>query len=181
MSEVVAKRYADALFQLGIENHTQDQLVEQLKVVKRVFEENESLSPFLTNPRVDKEKKFQFVDQVFQGSAKEVINTLKLLVERHRVELVVDIVDSYVELVNQLKGTAEATVYSVRKLSETELAGLGHTFAKRYGKTTVHFTNVVDPTILGGMKIRMGNTILDGTILGKLKRIERNMKLANNG
>ncbi|SHG69129.1 F0F1 ATP synthase subunit delta [Ornithinibacillus halophilus] len=181
MSEaVVAKRYADALFQLGNEKDTLDQLVEEFRVVNQVFKENKDLNTFLMHPRVNNAKKKQFVEEVFQGMSNDVVNTMKLLVERQRTDIATSVIDHFIQLVNDAKGIAQAVVYSVRELSDTERKELETTFAKRFNKNAIEIENVVDPSILGGIKIRMGNTILDGTISGKLRRIERNLKLANN-
>lgn len=180
MSEdVVAKRYAEALFQLGTEKATLDQLEEEVSVLQQVFEQNAKLIPFLTNPRVKNDKKKQFLTEVFQGLSVDMMNTMKLLVERNRVELMPSIVDHFIQFINDAKGTSEATVYSVRALSNEEIQKLGGTFAKRFGKKAIKLENKVDPSIIGGIKLRMGNTIYDGSISGKLKRIERSIVTAN--
>ena len=70
-------------------------------------------------------------------------------------------------------------VYSVRALSEEECRQLELSFAKRFAKRAIELNNVVDPSLIGGMKIRVGNTIYDGSVSGMLKRIERNIVTAN--
>ncbi|WP_099159402.1 F0F1 ATP synthase subunit delta [Virgibacillus ndiopensis] len=172
---VVAKRYAEALFQLGNEKATLETIVEELRVVKDVFQDNQKLYTVLEHPRVNNEKKKQFLQEVFQGLSNDIINTLKILVERHRIESLPSIIDHLIQMVNDANGTADALVYSVRELSDAEKAELESTFAKRFNKTAIKLENVVDPSIIGGVKIRMGNTIYDGSISGKLKRIERNI------
>ncbi|MBC5635639.1 F0F1 ATP synthase subunit delta [Ornithinibacillus sp. BX22] len=180
MSEaVVAKRYADALFQLASEKATLNEVLEELRVVRQVFNENSELQTFLAHPRVTNDKKRAFLDEVFKGVSKDVLNTLKLLVERHRLSGISDVVDTYESLVNEASGVAQGKVYSVRELSDAEKTELENSFAKRLNKSVVKLENVVDPHLVGGVKIRMGNTIYDGTISGKLRRIEQNIKLAN--
>lgn len=180
MSEaVVAKRYADALFQLGNEKQTQDKLVEEFLVVKEVFQENQKLIAFLKHPRVQNVEKKQFLEEVFHGFSIDVINTLKLLIDRHRVEIIPSIVEHLNHLANDAKGIAEATAYSVRALSDAELEELAQTFAKRLNKKAIKLENKVDPSLIGGVKIRMGNTIYDGSLSAKLKRIEQNIVSTN--
>ncbi|MUK89656.1 F0F1 ATP synthase subunit delta [Ornithinibacillus sp. L9] len=180
MSEaVVAKRYADALFQLGQEKATLDQLVEEFRVVKNVFQNDNQLNIFLAHPRVNNGKKKQFLDEAFQGVSKDVLNTLKILVDRGRTEMVLSIINHFTQKVNDAKGIAEGKVYSVRKLSDTEKTELENTFAKRFNKQKIQLENVVDPSLIGGVKIRMGNTIIDGSISGKLRSFKRNLKLGS--
>lgn len=131
------------------------------------------------HPKVNNEKKKQLVTDVFQGMQADVVNTIKLLVERRRIAAVSSIIENFIQLVNDAKGIADATVYSVRELTDNEKQELQQTFAKRIGKTAIHFKNIVDPSILGGIKIRIGNTIYDGTISRKLDRISRSIVSAN--
>lgn len=178
-NSVVAKRYADALFQLGKEKNSLDQLVADFLVVRQIFTNDQKLNVFLKHPKIDNEKKKQLLTDVFKGTDQVVVNTLKLLVDRHRTSTIPSIVDHLVALVNDAKGIADATVYSIRELSTDEKEQLQTSFAKRLGKTSVQITNVVDPKILGGMKIRVGNTIYDGTVSNKLNRISRSIVSAN--
>lgn len=176
---IAARRYAEALFQLGGEKDTLEQLGEELQVVQAVFQENEQIYTFLKHPRVKHEQKKQFLDEAFQGLQADVINTIKLLVERHRIEITPTIVDHFNQMVNDAKGIAEAKVYSVRKLSDSEQQALSVSFARRFDKKGMKIDNIVDPTLLGGLKIRIGNTIYDGSVSSKLSRIERNIVSAN--
>lgn len=176
---IAARRYAEALFQLGNEKNTLEQLSEELQVVQEVFRDNDRIYTFLKHPRVNHEKKKQFLTETFQGLQADVVNTLNLLVERHRIEITPTIVDHFNQMVNDAKGIAEAKVYSVRELSDSEQRALSVSFANRIGKREVVIDNIVDPSLLGGLKIRIGNTIFDGSVSRKLNRIEQNIVSAN--
>lgn len=180
MHDVVANRYADALFELGIEKNILDQYVEELNTVKDVFSDNEQLDTFLKHPSIKNETKKQLLEEAFTGLHVDILNTLKLLVERSRTEMVLAIIDHFIQLVNDRKGIAEAKVFSVRELSQSEQVELQATFAKRFNKSDIHLVNIVDPGLLGGMKVQVGNTIFDGTVKNKLRRIERKIVTANN-
>lgn len=137
MSEVVASRYAEALFQIGNEKGTLEQLVEESNVLKSIFTNNDQLAVFLEHPRVNNVKKKQFLDDAFQSFSEDIRNTLKLLASRHRIGLVPAIIDHFTQMVNDVKGIAEAKVYSVRELSENEKEQLEQSFAKRFNKQAV--------------------------------------------
>lgn len=180
MSEiVVAKRYADALFQLGLEKSTLDTLVNDFSVVGEVFTQNKELNAFLMHPKVNAAQKEELLLASLKGIHTDIINTVRLLVERNRTALIPFIVDAFIKNVNDAKGIEVATVYSVRELTADESQNLRTSFAKKIGKNALEFENVVDPELLGGVKIRVGNTIYDGSISGKLKRIEREITAAN--
>jgi F-type H+-transporting ATPase subunit delta len=180
MSDVLAaKRYADALFQLGKEKGTLEEYGKDLRIVKEVFEDNEELYDFLLHPKVDGTQKEKLITDSLQGLHTDVVNTMKLLVQRHRTTLIPSIVDAFVERVNDALGIEVATVYSVRELTNDEKEALKVSFSKRIGKSTLEFENVIDPELMGGIKVRVGNTIYDGSLSGKLQRIERDIKVAN--
>lgn len=181
MSEVVvAKRYAEALFQIGKEKGTLEQLQEEFLTVREVFETNKELQYFLTHPKVNVASRKDFVAQVFGKLQADVVNAIKLLVDRNRVNIIPTVATELIKLVQEENGIAEATVYSVRSLSDDEKQKLEQSFKKRLNKNKIHFNNIVDPSVIGGVKIRVGNTIYDGSISGRLHRIKQQIVSANN-
>lgn len=180
MSEIiVAKRYAEALFQLGTEKDTLDQYVDEFRVIRNALLENEDLYTFLKHPKISNEEKKQLITSVFKKVHVDVKNTLLLLIEKKRITIAPSMVDHFIAMVNDARGIAEAIVYSVRPLSKKEQKSLQKTFAERFNKKTVNIHNEVDSSIIGGLKIRIGNTIYDGSVQGKLQRMERNIATAN--
>ena len=176
MSEaVVAKRYADALFQLASENNKEDKLFSELQLVKSVFKDDKKIINFLNHPRVKNEDKMKVIDKAFKQNDQDVINTLKILIERHRIDTITSVVDAFVEQYNEANGIAAANVYSVRALSEEEQANIEASLKTQLHKKSVSINNIVDPSLLGGLRIRIGNTIYDGSISGKLNRIKHNI------
>jgi len=174
-SGVVAKRYAVALFQLAKEQQSLEQTEAELRVVKQVFSSNQDLQAVLTNPKISVVKKKELITAAFSAFSKHVLNTLYLLVDRHRETVAVAMADQFIELANEERGIAEAKVYSVRPLTEEEKVNLSSAFAKKVGKSSLRIENIVDSSIIGGVKIRIGNRIYDGSIHGKLQRLEREL------
>src|SRR5690625_3726069 len=179
MSEVVAKRYAEALFQLATEKNITEQLITELGTVKEVFTKDEQLLEFLNHPRISIDKKKTIIDDAFTSFHETVLNTLKLLVERHRLTHIVAIVDQYVHLYNEAHGMATATVYSVRPLTDDEKESLESSFKQKLQKDSITLINKIDEQLIGGVRIRVGNTIYDGSISGKLKKMEQQLTSAN--
>ncbi|TGB01624.1 F0F1 ATP synthase subunit delta [Halobacillus salinus] len=176
---IVAKRYADALFQLAKEHNKLEQVESELRTLRDVYVSNPKLVHFLQHPRVTMDQKKQLVTESFQSFSKEVLHTLQLLVDRHREEIIVDVVSEFITLMNDAKGVADAEVYSVRELSEKELERISETFAPKVGKRSLNLKNFVDKELLGGIRLRVGNRIFDGSISGKLRRMERELTSAN--
>ncbi|TCT26407.1 ATP synthase F1 subcomplex delta subunit [Melghiribacillus thermohalophilus] len=177
--DIVAKRYGVALFQLGQEKSMLDELEKELQVVREVLNQDEKIFTFLTHPQIHADKKKELLEKAFQDFSKEVKNTLFLLVDRRREAAIPAIIDYFFKLNNEARGIAEADVYSVRELNEDEKQTLQNVFAKKLDVNTLRIHNIVDPSILGGLKMKIGNRIYDGSVSGKLERIERKLVSAN--
>jgi F-type H+-transporting ATPase subunit delta len=175
MGSMVARRYALALFQLVKEQQLIDTVEEELRVVKEVFFVNEDLKAVLQSPKVSREKKKAILSTAFAAVNPLVLNTLMLLVDRHRENEIIDVANEFIELANEERGIESANVYSVRPLTDEERTALSVSFAKRIGKKSLQIENIVESDLLGGIKIRIGNRIFDGSLRGKLERLERTL------
>lgn len=174
-NEVAAKRYASALFQIALEKNSLQGFEEDLRVVKQVFRENPSLSAMLNHPKIQPAEKKNLIKTGFAAVEPSILNTLFLLIDRHRADVISHMADEFTRLSNQRSGTEDGIVYSVRILSKEELDELSKAFAAKIGKVSLRLENVIDQNLIGGVKIRIGNRIYDGSISGKLERIERTL------
>ncbi len=180
MSEViVAKRYADALFQLAEEKNLTDQFMDELKVLDAVFSENDALITVLQSPNVANDKKIEVIDTVFKDLHVFIRNEMKLLIERNRTGVMKALIHEFTELYNEKNDIAHALVYSARKLTDAEKTNVEQKFKDILNKQSLSIENRVDETLLGGLRIRVGNTIYDGSVSGKLKRIEQDLLTAS--
>ncbi len=171
----VAKRYAVALFQIAKEQNLLDQIEEELRTVKEVFTNDNDLLGFLEHPKVTSDAKRAIIVKAFSGLSPFVQNTLQLMIDRHRTDVIAAMADEFIELANDEKSVADAKVYSVRPLTEAETAAVSTAFAKKVGKTKLRITNITDSNLLGGIKLRIGNTIYDGSLSGKLERLSKQL------
>jgi F-type H+-transporting ATPase subunit delta len=171
----VAKRYALALFQIAEEQQAIEQMEEELRVVKQVFVENKDLTAVLKSPKLSLDKKKELLKEAFASLSTYVLNTLMLLIDRHREGEIVAVADAFIHLANEKHGVAEATVYSVRELTEDEKDALSKAFAHKVGKQSLKIKTIIDKELLGGVKLQIGNRIFDGTIRGKLEDIGRQL------
>ncbi|KKB74266.1 MULTISPECIES: F0F1 ATP synthase subunit delta [Bacillus] len=171
----VSKRYAAALFDIALESKLVNEIEEELTVVKQLFSEHKKLIAVLSHPKVPSEKKKQILKDSFGSASTAVLNTLYLLIDRSRISIVPDLADEYVKMANRHRQTEDAVVYSVKPLSEEEIFSFSQVFAKKAGAASLRVKNEVDPDLIGGVKIRIGNRIYDGSVSGKLARIERQL------
>jgi F-type H+-transporting ATPase subunit delta len=174
-NSTVAKRYALALFQLSKENNLLDQMEEELRVVKQVINNSSDLTSVLKSPKVSIEKKKEIIKDSFSKVNPFVLNTLMILIDRHREDQIAEVSDRFVELANEERGIADAKVYTIRPLTNEEREALSVSFAAKVGKKSLRIENIIDSELLGGIKLRIGNRIFDGSLRGKLDRLERKL------
>ncbi|MEH7119525.1 F0F1 ATP synthase subunit delta [Neobacillus vireti] len=172
---MVAKRYASALFQIANEQQILGQVEEDLRVVKEVLEYNPDLKAVLKSSKLTIDKKKEIVKNAFASVNVYVLNTVLILIDRHREDQIAEVTDQFLELANEAMGIAEAEVYSARELTDAERDALSATFAAKIGKKSLRIENIVDSSLLGGIRLRIGNRIYDGSLRGKLDRLERKL------
>ncbi|MDQ0214134.1 F-type H+-transporting ATPase subunit delta [Oikeobacillus pervagus] len=171
----VAKRYALALFQIAKENFVIEPIEGELQVVKQVFNGHPDLLAILKSPKLTIDKKKEILKGAFSEASPYILNTLMLLTERHREDIIAEVAEAYIQLAYEERGVAEANVMTVRKLTKEEEQSVSSTFARKIGKNSLIINNIVDKNLLGGMKVRIGTRIYDGSIRGKLDRLGREL------
>jgi F-type H+-transporting ATPase subunit delta len=175
---IVAKRYAKALFEVALGQGSVAQVEEELKGILQVIRENADYGKLLEHPNISTDVKMQLLKEAFEGKVSAaVLNTMQLLVERRRESVLEDLVDSYVKVANESLGQANATVYSAYPLTEAESQQITNRFGQLTGKR-IRVSNVVDASLLGGIQVRIGDRLYDGSLSGKLQRLEKALKQA---
>lgn len=177
---IVAKRYADALFQVAQEQNKLEDIQQELKTAYEVFHMHKDFFVLLQHPKLSKEAKKGLIGDVFSKINPLILNTFYLLIDRKREDIALDMMEYYFERANEAQGVSEAKVYSVRPLTPAEEQALSEAFAKKAGKKELRITNIVDKNLLGGVKLRIGNTIFDGTVKGKLERVGKQLVSAKS-
>lgn len=174
-NSIVAKRYASALFQIAKEQQILSQVEEELRVVREVLQYNTDLKAVLKSSKLTNAQKKAVLKEAFASGSVYVLNTLLILIDRHREDEIINVANEFFELANNEMGVAEADVFSIRPLSDDEREAISATFAAKVGKKSLRIENFVDSDLLGGIRLRIGNRIYDGSLRGKLNRLERKL------
>lgn len=172
---VVAKRYAKALFELALEHKTVQETEQQLKSVVEAIESSHELELLLTTPNIDMTGKLDVLNTTFEGHISDnVIELLKLLVERGRITILSDVLASYIQIAGEALGTAVAEVTSAYPLSESEQQAIADTFGQQISKK-IRIHNIIDKSIIGGIQVRIGDRLYDGSLSNKLVKMKRSL------
>lgn len=172
---VVAKRYARALFELAKDRNEIAKVEAELQVIVSVLRENADLRKLLEHPNLDSNVKHSMLSSLFGSVISEAVsNTLKLLVDRRREDILPDLLNDYVRIAEQELGIATAVVTTPLPLTDHEEKEIADHFGKLTGKQ-IRMERKVDPSLLGGMTVRIGDRLYDGSLSGRLSRLEKSL------
>jgi F-type H+-transporting ATPase subunit delta len=107
--------------------------------------------------------------------SKHVLNTVLFMLDRKRGDCIADMAKQFIKLAMEEQQEAEAVVYSVTPLSEEHKQTVSTLIAKKVGKRNLRMKNEIQPDLIGGLKIRVGNQIFDGSIKGRLEKLKRKL------
>ncbi|MEK3790830.1 F0F1 ATP synthase subunit delta [Paenibacillus sp. FSL R7-0204] len=170
---VVAGRYAKALYSAAVDEGITLQVEEQLKLVVEVLHNDAEVKRFILAPRISQSDKLNVLRGTLQGKVSEaVMNTVQLLVERGRTDIFEELLAKYIKIEGDALGIGYATVYSAYSLNQAEQDSVAVEFSQLTGRK-IRVTNVVDTSLLGGLKVLIGDTLYDGSLAGKLTRLEK--------
>lgn len=174
-NSTIAKRYAEALFQLAQEKQNVSEVSKDLQELVKVIETEPQFISLLATPKFSSERKKQIVTELLGNANELVLNTIFLLIDKKRVKELLEVATQFNILAANAEGTAEATVYTTRELTEAEKEEISQSFSKLVGKEKLNITNVIDPSLLGGARVQIGNYIFDNTVLNKLESLKRTL------
>ncbi|WP_274362455.1 F0F1 ATP synthase subunit delta [Paenibacillus thermotolerans] len=175
---VAAKRYAKALFETAKDKGQIEETGEQLQAVAQALAGNPEIQAFFDHPKIGNDVKIRAVKDAVSGKVSEqVVNTLQLLIDRGRGSSVGLVAQAYKAIADEFLGRANAYVTSAFDLTPEQQEGIARHFSAVTGKK-VTVETVVDKSLLGGIRIRIGDTLYDGSLATKLAELERSFNKA---
>ena len=175
LAQEVARKYAQALFGAAKEKGLIDKAYEQFNDLKAFIASDSSLLDFLNAPQVLDEQKLALVRNVFRERIEQLfVEFLIMLVEKHRIAFLPEIIDEFTRLVEAEKGIGRATVITATPLNEKEKSDLVTKLTAKTG-LKIELEEKVDPDILGGMIVILHNEIIDGSVRRGLDLLEEQL------
>jgi F-type H+-transporting ATPase subunit delta len=171
-NETLARRYATAIFSLAKDAAAIAAIRNDLHLVKSVFDGDEGIRKFFRSPVVDRKEKAAIVERAFGGLHEIALHSLLLLVRKRREMIFDEIVVQYDLLEERSRGASPLRIESARELDPGELRELVDKLARRFN-TTFDVTQTVDPRLIGGVRITMGDKQIDGSVAGRLDDLAR--------
>lgn len=165
-------RYATALLELAIEEKKVSEYKESLATLFDVFNKDESVIKYLESFFEDNDKKFVIVDQMCKPfELKHLSSFMKLIVSKHLIIHFKELYKTFNKLANEELGIEEGFVYSTYKLSKEEIEKISKSLEVRTTRK-VELTNLIDESLIGGVKVIIKDRVYDGSVKYKLESMK---------
>jgi len=175
--EEIAAVYARSLFEVAQEQSKLDSVREQLGEFAGALEQTRELQVFFFSPYFSTAEKEDGLDRAVSGADPVIVNFLKLLIENHRMPVVFRVRRAYERLWEEENKLLPVRVTSAVELDKSTVSQIGDRIAEQTGRK-VDLSSEVDPDILGGIVVRVGNSILDASIRNRLEQLRKSVARA---
>lgn len=175
-SRKIARRYAKALLMVVREEGRVSAQAKELNRLGQLLEREKELQEFLTNPAFEPEERLNVLEQVIAplGLHATTQRFLHLLIEKDRIAFLFDLILAYQELADEAENRLRARVISARELPEQAAQELRATLAQLTGKEVLTEFDV-EPSLLGGLVIKIGSMVIDGSVKSQLDSIRETL------
>jgi F-type H+-transporting ATPase subunit delta len=170
--EAIAQVYARSLFEVAKEHDKLDVVREQLGEIADTIAESHDLQVFFFSPYFSTDEKVEGLRSALQDADESVVNFLDLLIEKHRMPALFRIRREFDALWEEENRLLPVQVTSAIELDESTVKQIGDAIGKQTGRR-IELTSEVDPGILGGIVLRVGNSILDASIRNRLEKLRK--------
>ena len=175
--EEIARVYADALFGAAQDGDKLDEVHEQLDAFTDAMNESHDMRVFFFSPYFSSTEKREAIRDAVSDASEEFVNFLELLAEKHRMPAIFRIRDRFDELWAEAKRRLEVTLTSAVKLDKKVVKQVRKE-VERQTDREIDLETEVDPSILGGIVLRVGNRVLDASLKSKLEKLRKEVASA---
>jgi F-type H+-transporting ATPase subunit delta len=175
--EEIAEVYARALFEAAKEQDVLDRVHDEVGQFADALAEDRNLQVFLFSPYFSSEEKKQGVTRIVSDADERLVNFLELLAERHRMPALFRIRRSFDAMWAEENKLLPVTVTSAVELDEELVNSIGQRIEEQTGRR-VELSSNVDPDVLGGLQVRVGNVVLDATVRNRLEQLRKQVARA---
>jgi F-type H+-transporting ATPase subunit delta len=175
--EEIAEVYARSLFEVAKEHDQLDEVHEELGEFADVLSKDRQLQVFFFSPYFSSVEKKDGVSKVIEGGNEYFVRFLEVLAEKHRLPVLLRIRRAFDEMWAREQRLLEVSVTSAVPLDDETVRGIGEKIEEQTGQR-VELSSAVDPELIGGIVIRVGNKVLDASVRNRLERFRRSVASA---
>jgi F-type H+-transporting ATPase subunit delta len=167
----VAEPYAQALMSVAQAQGLVDEFGNNFREIEALLTESADLREFIANPVIKPEDKKNVIKRVMGDTNPYLLNFLLLLVDKRRIAFLAEVAAQYLNLLRKLKQTVLAEVISAKELSDEQKQSVIEKVKGMTNASDLELKTTIDPSLLGGLIIKVGSQVLDASVRGQLRRI----------
>lgn len=172
--ESIPSCYGQALYSLALEQDKVLSWQEEVKELRTVFEENSDFIMVLGSSFLSLKERQEILEKTLVGVDKNIIALILVIMENNRTSSLLEIFDAFNSYCNEYRGISEGFVYSTLKLDKKIISQIEEKISK-IEKHQVELKNVIDPTLIGGVKIVIHDRIYDGSIKHHIEMMKKDL------
>ena len=171
-----AERYSLALFELSEENNLLSQIEDQSSSILNLIEQSEDFSNLIKDPTTSQEDLLKVINTISENNKFESLfkNFLSFLIQKRRFFFIERILKSFIEICSRKRGELKAELKSAKQLSNEEIAKITEELTKNFS-SKIKLNYKYDKSLIGGLVVQVGSTMVDTSIKNKLQQIENRM------
>lgn len=172
---LAVRRYSEALLDIAFEEKCEEEVYEQFRLFYDQLKADKQFERLITEKILSSEELKATVAKVLEGANSYLISFLMTLIDRNRMEEVMDMFLDFERGYKEKKNILEAEAVTAVEMTEEQIADVKKALAEKYGKKIVLKTSV-DPSIIGGMVLYIGNEMLDASVKAKFEGLKKQLK-----
>ena len=176
MAKSAITTYGEALFQIAVESSSCLPMLEEVTELKKILSDNPELGSVMLNPRFSKEEHSEIISNVFKGRIDDkLFSFLELLVNKGRYNYLEEILDYFVSRVKEHLHIGQALVTSAIEIDEEMKKRIKEKLLSTTDYKEIEIEYITDPSLIGGMVIRIKDRIVDNSVRTKIENISRDL------
>ncbi|MBP5413752.1 MAG: ATP synthase F1 subunit delta [Lachnospiraceae bacterium] len=176
MAKLISKTYGDALLEIANEEKKVDLLLEEVTAVMAILKDNPEFSKLMNNPRISVDEKQTVMSNVFEGRiSNELMGFFSMIVNKGRYDHIDEILTYFQDEVKKIKGIGVAYVTTPLELSDTQKKNVEKKLLETAGFKQMEMHYDIDTELVGGMRIRIGDRVVDSSIHTKILKMQQDM------
>ncbi len=175
ISGAVARRYAQALYDIAMEANLLDQFELELKALSDTISGSSEMQKVLYHPQISAADKKELLHKVFEGQfSSQIQSFVDMVIDRRRQSFITDIYQEFKLMADAARNIVEAQVKSAVALDEAQKGKLQINLSKLTGKS-IRLVAQVDPSLIGGVVVKIGDRVIDGSVAGRLAKLRETL------
>jgi len=175
-TDAVSQVYAQALLEMAEQNGELQSLADEVEELGQLLKSQPQLKRLLATPTIGHEQRRGVIERVFKNQVSDVLyRFLHVVNDKGRLAALLAITRAFGELMAERNGIVEADIWIPASLAPDQRENLGDRLAKAVGAQQVVIHQYTDPSLIGGMKIRVGDTLIDASVAKQLRQMRQRM------